>query len=131
MGLSLNIAFKKNVSPFGKLGADHPAVGNALQRLDNLAKKHKVAALSNFHSVDPEEAAEMLDMDPEELGLKPLEWFDPKHGLEAVQALSQLLRDHPKAIAKSAEILKELETIAQELSQAQKQKAKFHFALLD
>jgi hypothetical protein len=131
MGMSFSVAFNKKVAPYDKLGADHVAVGDSLERLDKVAKKHKLAMLSEFHSIDPEEAAEMFDLDPEEMGLPPLQWFNPEKGLAAVRGLITLLREDPQAIPKSSAILKDLEEIVLELLAASKQKAKFHFALLD
>jgi hypothetical protein len=131
MGMSLNVAFNKKVAPYDKHGADHVVVADAVERLDRIAKKSKLATLSEFQSINPEEAAEMFDMDPEEMGLPPLQWFDPEKGLAAVRGLIKLLRGNPKAVQKRLEILKDLEEIEQELLAASKQKAKFHFALLD
>lgn len=131
MGITLSVVFSKKVAPYDKLGGDHMALGDGMERLDKVAKKHKLTPLNDFHSIDPAEAAEMLDMDPEELGLPPLQWFDPEKGLAAVRGFIALLRENPKAVAKSAEILEDLEEIEQELVAASKQKAKFHFQLID
>ena len=131
MGMSLNVAFNKKVAPYGKLGADHVALGDTVERLDKVAKKNKLPMLGEFHSIDPEEAAEMFGMDPEEMGLPPLQWFDPEKGLAAVRGFITLLRAKPKTVPNSSEILEDLKKIEQELLAASKQKAKFHFALLD
>ena len=131
MGMTLSVVFNKKVAPYDKLGPDHVALGDAIERLEKVAKKSKVATLSEFHSIDPEEAAEMFDMDPEEMGLPPLQWFDPEKGLAAVRGFITLLRENPKAVPKSSEILEDLEEIEQELLAASKQKAKFHFQLID
>src|SRR5262245_12809946 len=122
MGMSFNVAFNKKVAPYDKLGADHMALGPAVERLDKAAKKSKLATLGEFHSVDPEDAAEMFDMDPEEMGLGPLQWFDPEKGLAAVRGLIAFLRENPKAVPKSSEILADLEEVEQELLAASKHK---------
>lgn len=131
MGMSLSVVFNKKVAAYDTLGADHKAVGAAIERLEKAAKKNKLATLSEFHSIDPDEAAEIFDMVPEEMGLPPLQWFDPKKGLAAARGLIALLRENPKAVPKSSEILEDLEEIEQELLAASKQKAKFHFQLID
>ena len=131
MGMSFTVAFNKKVKPFDEIGADHMALGSAMDRLDKAAKKNRLPTLGEFHSVDPEEAAAMLDMDTEELGLPPLQWFEPAKGLAVVRKLMGLLRENPKVIPKSTEVLSDLEGVEQELLAASKQKAKFHFALLD
>jgi hypothetical protein len=129
--MTLSVVFNKKVAPYDTLGADHVALGDAIERLEKVAKKNKLALLSEFHSIDPEEAAEMFDLTPEEMGLPPLQWFDPAKGLAAVRGLITLLRENPKAVPKTSEILEDLEEIEQELGAASKQKAKFHFQLID
>jgi hypothetical protein len=131
MGMSFNVAFNKKVAPHGKLGADHTALGAGVERLDKVAKKCRLATLGEFHSIDPQEAAEMFGMNPEEMGLPPLQWFDPEKGLAAVRGLLALLRENPKALAHSSDVLSDLEKVEQELLAASKQQAKFHFALID
>jgi hypothetical protein len=131
MGMSFNVAFNKKVAPYGKLGADHMALGAGVEKLDKVAQKSKLATLGELHSIDPEEAAELFDMDPEEMGLPPLQWFDPEKGLTAVRGLIRLLRENPQAVPKSSEVLSDLVEVEQELLAASKQKAEFHFALLD
>jgi hypothetical protein len=131
MGMSFNVAFDKKVAPFGKLGADHMALGAGVERLDKVAKTRKLATLGQFHSIDPDEAGEKFGMDPEEMGLPPLQWFEPAKGLAAVRPLIPLLRENPKAVPRSSEVLSELEAVEQELVAASKHKAKFHFCLLD
>jgi hypothetical protein len=131
MGISLNVAFDKEVSPFGKLGGDHTALGAGGRRLDKLAAARGLATLGQFLSMDPNEAAELSGLDPGELGLPPLRWFDPASGRAAVGALAGLLRDNPQAVPKAAAILADLEQVAKELAAAQQRKARFHFCLLD
>ncbi len=131
MGMTLSVVFNKKVAPYGTLGADHVALGDAIERLDKVAKKNKLTLLSEFHSVDPEQAAEMFDMDPEEMDLPPLQWFDSAKGVAAVRGFITLLRENPKAVAKTPEILEDLQQIEQELLAGSKQKAKFHFQLMD
>lgn len=131
MGMSFNVAFKKKVPPYGKLGGDNMALGASYQRLDKVATARGLAGLEQFVSIDPEEAAEMSGLDPEDLGLPPLEWFDAGEGLAAVNALSELLRAEPKAMKNGPALLADLEKIGQELAAAKKAKIKFHFCLLD
>lgn len=129
--MTLSVVFNKKVAPYDKLGPDHVALGGAVERLEKVAKKNKLAMLSDFHSIDPEEAAEILDMDPEEMDLPPLQWFDPEKGVAAVRGFIALLRENPKAVPKSSEILEDLEEIEQELLAAAKKNARFHFQLID
>ena len=131
MGISFNVAFNKKVPPHDKLGGDHMALGAGGERLDKVATARGLATLNQFISIDPEEAAELSGMDPDELGLPPLEWFDPAAGLAAVRALAALLRAEPKVVPKGAALLADLAAVEQELTAAQQRKARFHFWLLD
>jgi hypothetical protein len=131
MGMSLNVAFNKKVARYDKLGADHVALGASVERLDKVAKTRKLATLGQFHSIDPEEAAEMFDLDPEATGLPPLQWFDPEKGIAAARALIALLRENPRAVSRSSAVLSDLEEVEKELVAALKHKAKFHFSLSD
>lgn len=131
MGLSFNVAFDKTVSPYGKLGPDHSALGSAVLKLDEIATKRCLPTLSQFQFIDIEEMAETFGLDPSELGPPATEWHDASAGISALQALCSLLRSETKVLPKSAAVLAELEAVEQELIAAQKRKAKFHFCLLD
>ena len=108
MGISFNVAFNKPVPPYGKRGGDHTALGAGAERLDRVAAARGLSTLMQFVSIDPEQVAELSGLDPEELGVPPLQWFDPAPGIAAVQALATLLRNEPKVIAKGAALLQEL-----------------------
>jgi hypothetical protein len=131
MGISFNVAFDKEVPPYGKLGGDHMTLGAGGERLDRVATARGLPTLRQFVSVDPEEVAEVFDLDPEELGLPPLRWFAPAAGLEAVRALVGLLRNDPRAVPNPAAMLADLEQLHQELAAAEQYAARFHFCLLD
>jgi hypothetical protein len=131
VGVSFNVAFNKKVPPYDKLGGDHMALGEGGERLDKVAAARGLATLNQFVSIDPEEAAELSGLDPEELGLPPLEWFDPAAGLAAVRGLAALIRAEPKVVPKGAALLADLEAVEQELAAAQQRKARFRFCLLD
>jgi hypothetical protein len=131
VGISFNVAFSKKIPPYGTLGGDHAALGAGGERLDKVATARGLATLSQFVSIDPGEAAELTGLDPDELGLPPVEWFDPAAGLAAVRALAGLLRAEPKVVPKGAAVLADLEAVEQELAAAQQRKARFHFCLLD
>lgn len=107
------------------------ALGVGWERLDKVAADRGLATLNQFVSIDPEEAAELSGMDPDELGLPPLEWFDPAAGLAAVRALAALLRTEPKVVPGAAALRAELETVERELTAAQQRNARFRFCLLD
>jgi hypothetical protein len=130
MGVAFCVVFQKEVAPYGTLGGDGMALAKGCEKLDAIAEANGLRTLGSFLSGDPEEVADMVGMDAEELGLAQEEWFNAKDGLTAVQALIAHLRDHPKAVAKGKEMLSELERVEVELADAVRRKVKFHFAFV-
>ena len=131
MGIAFSAAFQKKVTGVGKLGRDCMEIEPALKTLDKLAKKKKLPDLSSLLSVDPEEMAEMLDMDVEDLGAPPEQWFAPEEGLKTVRGLLAALAADPKAAKNQDLIAGDLKQLESELAKAAKQKVKFHFVMLD
>jgi hypothetical protein len=107
------------------------ALAAGAERLDKLAAARGLATLGQFVSIDPEQAAELSGLDPEELGVPAPQWFDPASGLAAVRELAGLLRGEPKVVTREAALLADLEQVAEELAAAERRKARFHFCLLD
>ena len=103
MGVAFCVVFKKDVPPLGKLGGDNIALAKGYEKLDGLAETIGLRTLGSFLSQDPEELADMMEMDADEMGLPPEEWFSASDGVAAVQALIAHLRANPKAIAKAKE----------------------------
>jgi hypothetical protein len=130
MGVAFCVVFNKDVPPFGTLGADNMALAKGDENLDAVAQAKGMRTLGSFLSQDPQELAEMMDLDVEEMGAPPLGWFDAAEGLTAVQALIAHLRSDPKAISKATEMLAELEQIESELSAAAKATVMFHFSIV-
>src|SRR5262249_10018344 len=118
MGVAFCVVFKKDVPPHGKLGGDNMVLAKEHEKLDALADKNGLRTLGSFLSQDPEELAAMMDMDPEEMGLPPEQWFNARAGLAAVKVLSAYLRDQPTAVTKAKEMLSELEQVETELGAA-------------
>jgi len=128
VGISFNVSFNKKVPPQDKLGDDHIALGAGLARLDKLAAARGLPTLGQFVSIDPEQVAELSGLDPEELGVPAVQWFDVASGLAAVGALAALLRDEPKVIGKAAALLADLEQVERELAAAKSAKHGSTFA---
>lgn len=130
MGVAFCVIFKKDVPPHGKLGADNMALAKGYEKLDAVAEANGLRTLGSFLSEDPEELADMMEMDVEEMGAPPEEWFSATDGLTAVRALIAHLQSNPKAVAKAKEMLAELEHVETELTAAARSKVKFHFSLV-
>jgi hypothetical protein len=107
------------------------ALEPAIEALDKLAKAAKVPALSSFVSVSPTEVADLLDMDEEELGLPPEQWFAPANGLATIRATLAAAQAPTISLNNAAAIAADLKSIGQELEQAEKRNVPFHFVVLD
>jgi hypothetical protein len=119
-GISINAAFKREVRGIGTLGADTIAIAPVLKALDKLAAKVGIAPLSQF-----------VNQDPEGLSGEKTEWFDATAGLTTVQSLLKELCKSPRIVKNAKQVIKGLETLAEELAAASKQKVRFHFMMLD
>src|SRR5437667_340229 len=74
-------AFKRQLGDLGSLGSDCMAIQPALEALDKLAAKKKLASLSEF-----------VNHDPGSWTGEKARWFDPAAGLAAVQGMLALLK---------------------------------------
>ncbi len=130
MGVSFCVVFRKKVPPYGTLGGDNMALARGYERLDKAAAARGLPTLEQFVSQDPDEMADLLDMDPEEMGLPPIQWFPPAEGLATVRALASFLREDPKAVSQGVVLLEELGRVEAELAAAVGRKSEFRFALV-
>jgi hypothetical protein len=130
MGVAFCVVFKKEVPPYGTLGGDSKALVEGYAELDAFAEKNGLRTLGSLLSQDPEEMAALMEVDAEEMGLRPEEWFSASEGLAVVRPLIALLREHPKAVAKGRELLSDLEQVETELAEAARRRVKFHFSLV-
>lgn len=112
--------------------------GKALAHLDDgvidqLCEAAGVRSLLDFLSQDPEELEEFLedegiDLDEDE-GLPDAEWFAAEEGLAAVRGLLNHLRQHPKALQNTVDILEDLQEYEAVLLQLAERKIAWHLAL--
>lgn len=130
MGVAFCVVFKKAVKPHGTLGGDNMALAKGYEKLDKVAEANGLRTLDSFLSQDPDELADLMDMDVEEMDAPPEEWFAATDGLKAVQSLIAHLKANPKAVAKATEMLGELKEVEKELTAAAKAKVKFHFSMV-
>jgi hypothetical protein len=114
-------------------GLDHQVDGKALAhapeaKLDDLCAKLKVPTLMSFFSINPEEMLELFDVeDPG--ALAPEQWFKAADGLKTVRALLSHLDKNPKALSKSAAILRDLRDFETVLAGLAKAKVRWHLAI--
>jgi len=119
-GISFAAAFRRAVPGLGKLGADCMAIEPALAALDKVAEKANLPPLSEFVNHDAEGLT----------GTKP-EWFDPAAGLTTVRGLLAKLGRSPRAVKNGKQVAEDLKALEKDLVQAQQNKVRFHFVMLD
>jgi len=119
-GISFATAFRRAVPGLGTLGADCMAIEPALAALDKIAQKTNLPPLSEFANHDPEGLAET----------KP-KWFDPAAGLTTVRALLAELGRSARAVKNGKQVAEDLKALEKDLVQAQQNKVRFHFVMLD
>jgi hypothetical protein len=130
MGASFCVVFESEVPPHGTLGGDNLAVLNAHRKLDRLARANGLRSLNEFESYDPEDVADALDLDPDQVGGPPMQWFAAADGLAAVRALAAHLRAHPGDLSNSADVVAELAEMESELANAERAGVRFRFAVV-
>jgi hypothetical protein len=92
-----------------------------IEALDAAAYELGVTPLSEFYSIDPEQAAEFAEMDVEDVKLPPLDHFSAKDGLATVRALlahKAVHQDH---------VLQDLQDCERILSAAAEHSVGWHF----
>jgi hypothetical protein len=71
-----------------------------------------------------------FDLDAEELGLPPVEWFAAADGLAAVRALIAHLNSHPDAVRNQPDVLDDLTNVAAEVAAAGRAGVRFRFQVV-
>ena len=130
MGASFCVIFESDVPPLGTLGGDNLAVLKSQRKLDRVARDAGLRSLDEFESDDPQYAVADLDLDPDELGLPPVEWFAAADGLTAVGRLIAHLNARPAAVPRQQDVLADLAAVEAELAQADRAGVRFRFAVV-
>lgn len=136
MGAALFIVLNKKKPGFdchvnGKVVARH------YQKLEKLAAKLEIEALSKFESIDSQEEADFLlgeGFSEEEIaemlskrgGSTGADWHGPKEGLIVVRALIDHLDGKGKRTKNAADIVEDLRAFEEVLDNAGKRRMKFH-----
>lgn len=107
---------------------DGSALAGALDALDSVAEELGLPKLLDFFSMDPEEAASLMEGgSPDDL--PALQWFQPSKALPTVRALLKHVQEHPDEVQSAKRVLTDLTALEKILVGAQKGRAKFHLAL--
>ena len=129
MGAAYFIVLERKVD-----GLDTKTDGKSISRfseeLDALALQLGVRPLSEFISIDPEQAAEFLEdegADADGIELPPLQQFPAKDGLATVQLLRTHIQANPQAIQNVDWVLNDLRECERILTAAEKAGIGWHF----
>ncbi len=115
-------------------GLDTETDGKGLSRaadvLDAAALQLRVRPLSEFISVDPEQAAEFLrgeSVDAGDIELPPLQQFSAQEGLATVRALLSHVQAQPSAFKDPGYVIQDLDECERILGVATQQGVGWHF----
>jgi hypothetical protein len=100
--------------------------------IDRIAKKLGVRKPLDWFSMNPEDAAGMLEdegVDAADVALPPEQWFDAGEGLQWVTALRDHIRANPKAVKNAPGVLSDLDEFANVFTQAKAIGAKWHLTI--
>lgn len=103
------------------------------RRLDRLAKQHGVTPLMDFFSIDPEEAADFLEIENDALPdlsiLEPEGWFKANKGLQTINTLIQAIKEDQDPVKDPSSVLAELEEWKHVLEKADSESLLWHAAV--
>lgn len=102
-------------------GMDGKSIAKYLEDLDTTAEELGVTPLSEFYSIDPEEAAEFMEMEVSEVKLPPVEFFPAEEGLATVRALAS------HVVARQGHVAEDLRQCERILTAASQQGVGWHF----
>jgi hypothetical protein len=109
---------------------DGKVLARAALTLDAVASQLGVQPLSEFISVDPEQAADFLEgegVGTEGIELSPLRQFPAESGLATVRALLGHLKAHPASVKDTDGVMHDLRDCERILSAAAQRGVKWHF----
>ncbi|QDU48640.1 hypothetical protein [Gimesia panareensis] len=89
MGAALFVVLERELEGVDA-SMDGKALSRAIETLDQVAREQGVRPLSEFFSIDPDEAAAFLEdegADPDEMELPELRQFSAEEGLTTIRAL--------------------------------------------
>jgi hypothetical protein len=129
VGAALFIVLEREVNGIDAGAVSGKSLSRHLEWLDDVARKRGVRSLSQYISVNPEEAAGFLEdegVDTAALSLPSEQWFDAVEGMQTIGALL----DHAQS-QKPGEsgLLQDLKACQHVLEAARDNNVRFHFAV--
>lgn len=132
MSAALYIVLERDIPEFDAF-VNGKALSSAENQLDRAAEELGVTPLMAFFSMDPQEAMDFLEGEPEANGdvpdLPAEQWFDARDGLATVRALRQHLDKNPKAVRNSEAVVRDLGEFETVLQRAASAEVRWHLAV--
>lgn len=129
---SLYIVLEQEVPGLDATSVNGKALSESEERLDEIARSLHVTPLMEFHSIDPEEEADMIEScggDLSTVTLPPLQWFEARDGLLTVQALRDYLTQNPDALPNTSAVEEDLAACERVLEAAQEKRLGWRLAV--
>ncbi len=128
MGVAYFIVLDRKIEGLDT-GMDGKMLARAAQTLDSAAERLGVQPLSQFISVDPEQAVDFVEGEGGPSGAletPPLRQFPAQEGLATVRALLAHVQSHPEGIFKPELVLQDLRDCERILAGAAQHQVKWH-----
>ena len=130
MSVALYIVAEQTIPGFDAASVCGKALEKAQNRLDALARSHDLTPVSDFISIDPDEAADFLEGEGiDDVEIPAEQWFDAADGLKTIQGLLGAVRADPAKLKNADRVLEDLEAIEKVLLAADEQGVRFHLAV--
>ncbi len=129
MGAAYFIVLERKIDGLDTM-MDGKSLAHAIETLDAAATRLGVTPLSNFFSIDPEQAAEFLLEEGGEgagIELPPLQQFSAQAGLATVRALLAHLQAKPRSVKDAEGVVGDLRECERILSAAAEHGIGWHF----
>jgi hypothetical protein len=131
MGVSIYVSLEKEIAGIDPLAINGKPLSQAVEVLDEWAQTIGLTPLMEMVSSPPEEIAELMDVDLEDLPkhLVAEQWFAAADGLRTIRGMIEHLRLQSAAIKASGDVLTDLQDIETVLMAAELAQVRFHFSL--
>ena len=131
MGVSIYVTLEKEIAGVDPLAISGKPLSKAVDALDEWAQANSLTPLMEMVSSPPDEIAELMDVDVEDLPehLAAEQWFAAAEGLKTIRAMIEHLQQTSTAVKAAEDVLTDLQDIEAVLAAAEAAQVKFHFSL--
>lgn len=131
MGVSIYVSLEQEIAGVDPLAINGKPLSRAVDALDEWAQTMRLTPLMEMVSSPPDEIAELMDVDVEDLP-EPLaaeQWFATADGLKTIRAMIDYLQQQTTAVKAAGDVLTDLQDIEAVLMAAEQAQVRFHFSI--